>query len=96
MATGDDTPVVLGVDIGTTSTKVVAFDAAGAPRARAELGYPLLESGQGRAEQDPTAILAAVVSTVREAAAAPARRSRACRSARRCTRCSRSASRASR
>ena len=69
MATGDDTPVVLGVDIGTTSIKVVAFDAAGAPRARAELGYPLLESGQGWAEQDPTAILAAVVSTVREAAA---------------------------
>ena len=67
----DDRPVVLGVDIGTSSTKVVAFDdAGGAPRARAELAYPLLESGHGRAEQDPAVILAAMVSTIREAAEA--------------------------
>jgi len=59
--------LVLGVDVGTTSTKVVAFDTGGEPRARAEEDYPLLESAQGHAEQDPAAILAAVVSCVRAA-----------------------------
>ena len=32
---------MLGVDVGTTSTKVVAFDAGGKPRARAEGEYPV-------------------------------------------------------
>ena len=59
--------VVLGVDVGTTSTKVVAFDAGGGPRARAEADYPLVEPMPGRAEQDPAAILAAVVEAVRAA-----------------------------
>ena len=61
-------PVVLGVDVGTTSTKVVAFNARGVPRAEGAADYPLLEPHPGHAVQDPEAILAAVVAAVREAA----------------------------
>ena len=35
--------VVLGVDIGTTSAKAVAFDADGRALGRGETAYPLLE-----------------------------------------------------
>ena len=66
----DRRPVVIGVDIGTTATKATAFDAAGAEWAAAEAGYPLLEPRPGHAEQDPGAIVAAVVATVRTAAEA--------------------------
>ena len=59
---------MLGVDVGTTSTKVVAFDAGGESRARVEADYPLNEPRPGHAEQDPAAILAAVLSAVRSAA----------------------------
>ncbi|MEA2310921.1 MAG: gluconokinase [Solirubrobacteraceae bacterium] len=64
------TAVVLGVDIGTTSTKVVAFAPDGGERAAAEAGYELLEPEPGAAVQDPEAVLAAVTSAVRDAAAA--------------------------
>src|SRR5881397_3821740 len=64
--------VVLGVDIGTTSTKVVAFDADGAERGSGEAGYELLEPEPGQAVQDPEAVLAAVTEAVREAAKAAA------------------------
>ena len=33
--------VVLGVDIGTTATKVIAYDVTGAARASASTDYPL-------------------------------------------------------
>jgi gluconokinase len=61
--------VVIGVDIGTTSTKSVAFDTAGRPRATHSVGYPLEEPHPGYAEQDPEAILAAVLRTVGKVAA---------------------------
>lgn len=56
--------VVLGVDIGTTATKVVAFTAAGEELASAEQGYPLSSPEPGYAEQDPEQILAAVIASV--------------------------------
>ncbi len=56
--------VVIGVDIGTTSTKSVAFDVAGRAVTSHSVGYPLNEPELGYAEQDPEQILAAVVETV--------------------------------
>lgn len=53
-------PVVLGVDIGTTATKVVAFTVDGTLEASAESGYELFTPHPGYAEQDADAILAAV------------------------------------
>ncbi len=61
--------VVLGVDIGTTATKVVAFDATGAEHGAASREYPLDEPEPGAAVQDPDVILAAVVAATGEAAA---------------------------
>jgi gluconokinase len=66
--------VVLGVDIGTTATKVVAFDALGTAHASHSAGYPLEEPADGHAVQDPEAILAAVREGVRSVAAEVARR----------------------
>jgi gluconokinase len=56
--------VVIGIDIGTTSTKVVAYDTAGRRTCEAEAGYPLAEPRPGYAVQDPGAVLAAVQSSL--------------------------------
>jgi gluconokinase len=55
---------MLGVDIGTTSTKVVAFDTQGTLVASHSLGYPLLEPHPGHAVQDPWDITRAVWASV--------------------------------
>ncbi|MFF5069935.1 gluconokinase [Micromonospora olivasterospora] len=57
--------VVIGVDIGTTSTKSVAYDTEGRQLAAHSAGYPLDEPHPGYAEQDPRLILDAVLETVR-------------------------------
>jgi gluconokinase len=57
--------VVLGVDIGTTATKVVAFDTSGTPRASASTDYPLRQPEPGAAVQDPHEVAAAVRGGVR-------------------------------
>lgn len=64
-----DGAVVLGVDIGTTATKVVVVDARGQALGSASAGYPLLEPRPGHAVQDPDVILGAVESAVREVVA---------------------------
>jgi gluconokinase len=64
------TRVVLGLDIGTTSAKAVAFDPSGATHGEAECGYPLLEPEHGHAEQDPERVVDAAVRVLREASAA--------------------------
>jgi len=56
--------VVLGVDIGTTSTKTVAFDPTGVAIATAAIRYPLHEPAPGYAEQDPEEIVTAVLTTI--------------------------------
>jgi sugar (pentulose or hexulose) kinase len=56
-----DGVVVIGVDIGTTSTKSVAYDGRGRPGASSSVGYPLDEPAAGYAEQDPQQILDAVI-----------------------------------
>jgi gluconokinase len=61
--------VVIGVDVGTTSAKAVAFDAQAAVRGRAEVAYPLLEPAPDRAEQDPAAVVEGAVRAIRTAIA---------------------------
>lgn len=63
------TGVVIGVDIGTTSTKAVAFDTGGHPLASHAVAYPLHEPAPGYAEQDPDEIYAAVLETTRQVVA---------------------------
>lgn len=65
----DPDAIIIGVDIGTTSTKSVAYDTGGRVVASHGAGYPLREPRPGYAEQDPREILAAVVQTVASVAA---------------------------
>jgi gluconokinase len=58
--------VVIGVDIGTTSTKAVAFDTEGNELGARSIGYDLHEPAPGRAEQDPDEIVAAVLGSLRQ------------------------------
>jgi gluconokinase len=61
--------VVLGVDIGTTSAKAVAFDADGRDLGRGETGYPLLEPEPGQAVQDPVVVVEGTLAAIRAAVA---------------------------
>lgn len=69
-------PHVIGVDIGTTSTKAVVFDVRGNVKGHHTAGYPLLTPAPGVAEQDPdeifTAVLTAIGAAVRAAGVGPA------------------------
>ncbi len=60
---------VIGIDIGTTSTKAVAYTLAGAVVAHHAVDYPLLRPAPAAAEQDPQQIFAAVLETLRVAVA---------------------------
>ncbi|HLS92881.1 MAG TPA: gluconokinase [Microbacterium sp.] len=64
MSANDD--VVIGIDMGTTATKVVAYRVDGSSAAQASHGYPLDEPVPGHAEQDPERILEAVHRGVRD------------------------------
>ncbi|HWW07180.1 gluconokinase [Collimonas sp.] len=55
---------MLGVDIGTTSTKAVLFTTQGQVVAQHAVEYPLLCTTPGMAEQDPLQIYAAVLSAI--------------------------------
>ncbi len=57
---------VIGVDIGTTSTKAVAFTAGGEVLGSAGASYPVFTDTGGRHELDPDQLLEAVVSVLRE------------------------------
>lgn len=62
--------VVIGLDVGTTAVKAVAFGLASAWRGMAIREYPLLEPAPGRHEQDPGTILTAVAAALTECAGA--------------------------
>lgn len=62
--------LVIGVDMGTTATKAVAFTPDGAEVAQASVGYPLAEPHPGHAVQDPHRILQAVTDAIREVSGA--------------------------
>lgn len=61
---GPEGDVVIGVDIGTTSTKAVAYDSRGRAGPASSVSYPLHETVPNQAEQDPKEILDAVYETV--------------------------------
>ncbi|WP_461214039.1 gluconokinase [Lacticaseibacillus sp. GG6-2] len=61
--------IVIGVDIGTTSTKVVAFDQHGQALASVDHPYPLIQSTPDMAEEEPEAIFEAVVQGLQEVVA---------------------------
>ena len=60
---------VVGLDIGTTSAKAVAFDADGTAHATADAEYPLHEPHPGWAVQDPLEVTGAAERVLREALA---------------------------
>ena len=60
MSGGDEDRLVLGIDVGTTATKVVAHGVDGREQASASRGYELHEPARGHVEQDPEEILRAV------------------------------------
>lgn len=55
---------MLGVDIGTTSTKAVLFAITGQVISQCAVEYPLLSTSADMAEQDPAQIYAAVLATI--------------------------------
>jgi len=64
--------VVIGLDVGTTAVKAVAFGVGAPWRAVAEREYPLLRPAPGRLVQDPATIAAAVDAALAECARAAA------------------------
>lgn len=58
----------IGIDIGTTATKAVAFSAKAEVLAQESIGYPILHPQQNSSEQDPEAILKAVVNCLQQMA----------------------------
>ncbi|WP_141430409.1 gluconokinase [Bacillus sp. 03113] len=62
----DERIFVLGVDIGTTSTKSVLFSKAGDVIAQHTIGYPLHTPTPSTAEQNPEEIFQAVCGTVKQ------------------------------
>ena len=64
------TMAVLGVDVGTTSAKAVAFDERGRDLGSGEHAYPMLEPAPGQSVQEPDKVIAAMVAATRAAAAA--------------------------
>ncbi|MFC7442938.1 gluconokinase [Laceyella putida] len=59
--------VVIGLDIGTTSTKAVVFAQDGQVLGKHAVHYPLYQPDVNRAEQDPDEIMRAVMEAVKEA-----------------------------
>jgi gluconokinase len=62
--------VILGVDVGTSGAKVVAFGLTRPWRRSALREYPLLEPVPGQQVQDPATVVAAVLAAVGECVAA--------------------------
>jgi len=59
----------MGIDIGTTSTKAVAFSDTGDVLAREEIAYPILHPFASYSEQNPEEILEAVINSIARIAA---------------------------
>lgn len=60
---------MIGVDIGTTTTKSVLFTADGKVKESHHVGYPLHTPDALTAEQKPDEIFAAVLSTIKKVVA---------------------------
>ncbi len=59
-------PLVLGVDLGTTATKVVAVGSDGALRHLTQREYPMATGPHGEATQDADVVLAAATAAIAE------------------------------
>ncbi|WP_257668539.1 gluconokinase [Parapedobacter tibetensis] len=55
---------IIGVDIGTSSTKAIAFSIAGGIIGEYRVGYSLLNPQPGYVEQDPEVLFAAVIQSI--------------------------------
>jgi len=55
---------IIGVDIGTSGTKAVAFDGTGNVIAEHRIGYPLLNPQPGYFEQEPETLFSAVIQSI--------------------------------
>jgi gluconokinase len=64
--------VIIGLDVGTTAVKAVAFGLGAPWRAAAEHEYPLLRPAPGRRVQDPATVTAAVFAVLADCARAAA------------------------
>ncbi|QLK86437.1 gluconokinase [Staphylococcus sp. 17KM0847] len=60
------TKYMIGIDIGTTSTKAVLYKEDGTVLDKAQQEYPLLTPTIDTSEEDPDVILAAVIKTVKD------------------------------
>ena len=56
---------ILGIDIGTTNTKAVAFDLQGKPVAQANSTYPFISTQPGYHELDPQVLFVAVTEVMK-------------------------------
>ena len=65
----DANPVLIGLDVGTTGTKAVAFDLAGAEIAANICPTPTTHLGNGRAEHDPEALWLTAAGVLRDVCA---------------------------
>ena len=63
---GKNLRYIIGVDIGTSSTKAVLFDQTGRTIGKSSRAYPLYSPVPDAAEQNPVEIFAAVVQTVHQ------------------------------
>jgi len=61
--------VIIGVDIGTTSTRAIVFDLSGKVLRACYNQYPILKPQATYSEQDPAVVFAAVLSTLKAALA---------------------------
>ena len=57
--------LAIGVDVGTTQAKAVAFQANGTVVDSSYVRYPLIQETEGMAEQDPETLFQAVVNCIR-------------------------------
>ena len=60
---------IVGIDIGTTSTKALLYDLNGKIYAKANIGYKLYQDLPDMAEEDPDAIFNATISAIQEVVA---------------------------
>jgi gluconokinase len=56
--------MIIGLDIGTSSTKAVAFDLKGTVLAIQNISYPILNPSEGHYEQDPEVIYNACIESI--------------------------------
>lgn len=68
MSSVKEQSVWIGVDVGTTGVRAIAYEASGVSRAAAEAFYPLRTPHPDRAEERPSEIRAATEQVVRKVA----------------------------